>query len=217
MKHTIRILLVDDHDLVRSAMKQILSTKADIKVVGEACSGSEALPLVLTLKPDVTVMDYRMPGMDGISAIQAILTRQPEAKILILSAIALDGFLLSLLLRQGIKGFLHKNSHAEEMLIAIRTVYQGEEYLSPKLIRQLDFKRSANPIPPFDVLSERELQVAILAIEGRTPQEIADRLSVKRKSVQTYLDRMFEKLCVNNKIELALLAGRHGVTAYLWD
>lgn len=213
MSEHIRILLVDDHEIVRAGMRQILSNVPSMEVVGEASTGKEALELLNKLKPDVVLMDYKMPEMNGLDAAKALHLKKDKVKILMVSAIHPDQFFLTQLFQNGVAGFLDKNSSAEEMIKAINCVYEDKRYISPQLLSNIDFKNLETQSNfPFDELSERELQVTILTIDGLTIGEISDKLEIKTKSVQSYLTRIMEKLKVDNKIKLILLADRLGLT-----
>lgn len=211
-KH-IRILLVDDHDIVRAGIRQILSTVSSMQVVGEARTGQEALQLLSKSKPDIILLDYRMPDMNGMETAKAIHAAKDNTKILMISAMQPDPFFLSQLFQNGVDGFIDKNSSAEEMVKAIMTVSEDKRYISPQLLGTIDFKNlEAQSAFPFDELSERELQVTILTIDGLTIAEISEKLEIKTKSVQSYLTRILQKLNVENKIKLILLADRLGFT-----
>lgn len=214
---SIGVFLVDDHDLVRMSMKHILSAISGIEVVGEASSGEEALERIPTAKPNVVLMDYKLPAKNGLETSRELLAQDPNLQIIMVSALGIDQFLLSKLFHDGVKGFLSKNSNSEEMEKAIRAVQSGRRYVNPTVTRELGIKTAEETyIFPFDNLSERELQVAILILQGLTIPEIIKKLDITRKTIYSYQVRIFEKLRVTNKIQLTLLAERHGFTRYLW-
>lgn len=213
MSKPIRILLVDDHDIVRAGVRQILSAVDSMEVVGEARTGKEALSLLAKTKPDIILMDYKMPEMNGMETAKAIHAKKEKIKILMISAVQPDQFFLTQLFQHGVGGFLDKNSSADEMIKAITTVHEDKRYISQQLLNSIDFKNLESQSSfPFDELSERELQVTILTIDGLTIGEISEKLEIKTKSVQSYLTRIMEKLKVDNKIKLILLADRLGFT-----
>ncbi len=211
MRSEIRVLLVDDHSLVRAGIRRILSETKHIQIVGEAESGNEAVDLALQLKPQVILMDLKMPGMDGLEAARQILSANPQIQILITS-VCLDEVLLPRLFQDGIKGFFSKSSGAKELMKAIEQIYENERYISPIFARQLGIKNlDSRVLFAFDDLSERELQVVLLIIEGETVQDISDRLNINRKTINSYRTRSFHKLNVKNDVELTLLASRQGL------
>lgn len=211
MLSQIRVLIVDDHDLVRDGINRILSETSDIQVVGQASSGKEALKLVPELKPTVVLMDLKMPEMDGLETTKALIQQDPNIKILMVS-ICLDERLLPKIFHEGASGYFSKSNSAEEMVKAIRMISRGQRYVSPSFIQQLSLKNTSDiELTAFDVLSERELQVVLMIIEGQTIQEISDRLGINRKTINSYRSRTFQKLNVRNDIELTLLAIRQGL------
>lgn len=211
MRSEIRVLLVDDHSLVRAGIRRILSDVKHITLVGEAESGQEAVSLALKLKPQVILMDLKMPGMDGLEASRQILAANPQIHILIIS-VCLDEVLLPRLFQEGVQGFFSKNTGAAELIKAIEQVFDGERYISPLFARQLGIKNlDTRAFFAFDELSERELQVILLIIEGETMQDISERLAINRKTINSYRTRSFHKLNVKNDVELTLLAARQGL------
>ncbi len=216
MLSEIRVFLVDDHDLVRSGIKRILSGTSDIQVIGEASSGEEALARISELKPNIVLMDLKMPVMDGIETAKALIGDDPNLKVLIVS-VCLDEKLLSKIFQIGASGFVTKSSSADEMVKAIRLVTRGQRYVSPAFVQQLSLRSNHCEAvqTSFDVLSERELQVALMIIEGQTIQLISKRLGINRKTINSYRSRTFQKLDVKNDIELTLLAIRQGLVSSL--
>ena len=208
----IKLLLVDDHDLVRTAIARTLSDSSDLNVVGEASSGEQAYNMVRELLPDVVLMDIRMPGIGGLEATRKIKQRFPEVKILALSACDEEPF-PTRLLQAGASGYLTKGVCIEETIRAIRQVAAGHHYLSSDIAQQMalktyDKKQLDNP---FDQLSEREMQISLMIASGQKIQVISDLLCVSPKTVNTHRYRIFTKLNIANDVELALLAVRHNL------
>ncbi len=208
----IKLLLVDDHDLVRTAIARTLSDSSDLNVVGEASSGEQAYNMVRELLPDVVLMDIRMPGIGGLEATRKIKQRFPQVKILALSACDEEPF-PTRLLQAGASGYLTKGVCIEETIRAIRQVAAGHHYLSSDIAQQMalkayDKKQLDNP---FDQLSEREMQISLMIASGQKIQVISDLLCVSPKTVNTHRYRIFSKLNIENDVELALLAVRHNL------
>ena len=208
----IKLLLVDDHDLVRTAIARTLSDSSDLNVVGQASSGEQAYNMVRELLPDVVLMDIRMPGIGGLEATRKIKQRFPEVKILALSACDEEPF-PTRLLQAGASGYLTKGVCIEETIRAIRQVAAGHHYLSSDIAQQMalktyDKKQLDNP---FDQLSEREMQISLMIASGQKIQVISDLLCVSPKTVNTHRYRIFSKLNIENDVELALLAVRHNL------
>ena len=207
----INVLLVDDHDLVRAGIKRILSDVSGIKVIGEACSGEEAVKLGRKLKPQVVLMDIKMPGIGGFEATRKLIRIDPDIKVLVVT-ICNNDLYPARLLQVGASGYLTKGATMEEMIQAIRAVYSGQRYISPEIASRLAFRHvNDKEESPFEALSERELQVMLMITMGMKVQEIADKLCLSPKTVNSYRYRIFEKLKVKNDVELTLLAIRHGL------
>lgn len=207
----INVLIVDDHDLVRMGIRRLLVDVKGIKVIGEAKSGEEAVRLSRELKPNVVLMDVKMPGIGGLEATRKLLRTDDDIKIIAVTVYGDEPF-PSRLLQAGAAGYITKGSSLEEMVHAIRTVFAGQRYISPEVAQQLALKHLTDQDgSPFDALSERELQVMIMITNGQKPQEIADKLCLSSKTVNSYRYRLFEKLDVNSDVELTHLAMRHGL------
>ena len=208
----IKLLLVDDHDLVRTAIARMLSDSSDLDVVGEANSGEQAYNMVRELLPDVVLMDIRMPGIGGLEATRKIKQRFPQVKILALSACEEEPF-PTRLLQAGASGYLTKGVCIEETIRAIRQVAAGHHYLSSDIAQQMALKTydKKQPDNPFDQLSEREMQISLMIASGQKIQVISDLLCVSPKTVNTHRYRIFSKLNIENDVELALLAVRHNL------
>ena len=207
----IGVLLVDDHKLVRTGIKLMLDKTPDIRVLGEASTGEEAVERARALKPQVVLMDVSMPGIGGLEATRKLAMGLPDARVIVLSAQTAEPFPMRLL-EAGASGYLTKDSAEEEIITAIRRVHAGERYIAADIARQLALQavnRTASS--PFDQLSAREMQVMIMATGGHSVQEISDKLHLSPKTVSTYRSRLFEKLGVNNDVELTRLALRYGV------
>lgn len=207
----INVLLVDDHDLVRIGIRRLLADVNGIKVIGEAKSGEEAVKMARELRPQVMLMDVKMPGIGGLEATRKVLRADPDLKVIAVTVYGEEPF-PSRLLQAGAAGYITKGSSLDEMVQAIRTVYAGQRYLSPEVAQQLALKHLTDKDEsPFDALSERELQVMIMITNGHKVQEISDKLCLSPKTVNSYRYRLFEKLNVNSDVELTHLAIRHGM------
>jgi DNA-binding NarL/FixJ family response regulator len=212
-EHVIRILLVDDHALVREGTRRLLETENDVVVVAEASSGEEALAIARKLLPDIAVMDIAMPGMGGIEATRALKKDCPETAVLILSAYDDEPYLLALL-DAGAAGFLLKNIHGEELIKAIRAVARGESVLHPSIAEKMMRRLSTHPdmTPhPVNLLSEREFAVLRLAARGLLNKEIAARMGLSIRTVHSHLANIFMKMHVGSRTEAVLLALRQGM------
>jgi len=207
----IRVLVVDDHQLIRSGIKRLLEAAGDIAVVGEAESGEQALARVGELHPDVVLMDIHMPGIGGLEATRKLVHHHPGVRVISLSVQRHDPY-PEQLLAAGATGYLTKDCGAEEFVHAIRKVHAGERYLDADLARGMALSRmpGTKSVGLAD-LSQREMQVMMMVVQGRSIQEISDKLFISPKTVNTYRYRLFEKLCVHNDVELTRLAMRHGL------
>ena len=206
----IRTILVDDHAVVRMGFILLLKGAGDIEVVAEGESGEDAIKLVSELTPDVTVMDISMPGIGGLEAIDRILSKMPDSKILVLSAHE-DEMHASRVLKAGAIGYLTKRSAAEELIKAIRQVSQGKTYLEPSIAQRLAVQQFSGGNSPIDSLSEKEFKVFIALANGQSVQEIADVMSLSPRTVGTHLYNIKQKLEASNSAELALIAMRAGL------
>ncbi len=206
----IKVLVVDDHDLVRMGISRMLGDVDDIEVVGEAKSGEDAIAFVRVSEVDVILMDVRMPGMGGLEATRKLIPRFPQAKVIAVSALD-DDLFPSRLIQAGASGYVTKGADLEEMVRAIRSVVAGETYISSSMATKLALRSVSGGSSPFEDLSERELQTAVMIVNGNKVSEIADALSVSPKTVNTYRYRIFEKLGLHSDVELTLLAVKHNV------
>lgn len=207
----IKVLLVDDHELVRMGIRSLLEDVIGINVVGEASSGEEAVQMVKKLHPHVVLMDVKMPGMGGLEAIKRILRVDETTKVLAVTVYGEEPY-PSRVLQAGAVGYLTKGADMEEMVQAIKTVSSGKRYISPEVAQQLALKHlNDEKDSPFDGLSEREMQVMIMITSGQKVQEISDQLCLSPKTVNSYRYRLFEKLNINSDVELTHLAIRHNL------
>ncbi len=207
----IQILLVDDHDLVRAGLKRILEDVKNIKVIGEACNGEEAIQMVRLRKPDVVIMDVNMPGIGGLETTRKIMQIDANIKVIVVTVHVEEPY-PTRLLEAGAAGYLTKSCAVDEIVAAIQSVAKGERYVSADIARQVALsmlpggKRSL-----FEKLSQREMQVMLMVTQGQSIQDISDRLCLSPKTVSTYRYRLYEKLAVENDVELTHLAMRHGM------
>lgn len=207
----IKVLVVDDHDLVRMGITRMLADIPGLKVVGEAASGEDALRLARELSPQVVLMDVKMPGIGGLEATRKLLRQDPDIRVIAVTVCDEEPF-PSRLLKAGAAGYLTKGAALDEMVRAIRIVASGQRYISPEIAQQLAIKNlDKEKISPFEVLSERELQITMMIVGCQKVQEISDRLFLSPKTVNSYRYRIFEKLAIDSDVELTLLAVRHGL------
>ncbi len=206
----IRILLVDDHELVRTGIAALLNAADDVTVVGIAQSGEEAIEQVNLLSADVVLMDINMPGIGGVEACRRILRKDPKVKIVAIS-VHNDGPIPQQLLKLGVMGFISKGSSVEEMVLAIRKVMTGKRYLCTEVANNLALQGLPGNIEsPFEKLSQREAEVVTLILQGKSITEMAEMLVISPKTVNTYRYRLYEKLHVKNDVELTRLAVKFG-------
>jgi two-component system, NarL family, invasion response regulator UvrY len=207
----IRILLVDDHAVVRTGFRLLLQSLAEVDIVAEADSGEAACQRYLELAPDVVVMDLAMPGMGGLEALRRIRARDPQARVLALSAHD-DPVHARRALKEGALGFLSKRSAPEALVEAVTTVNAGRRYIDMRLAQKLalaEIEGAAKPL--IERLSEREFEVFTRLARGATVQKIAEDLNLSASTVGTHLYNIKQKLEVTNQSELTLLAIRHGI------
>jgi len=213
MSGEIRILIVDDHAIVREGLRSLISTEPGMTLVGEAADGEAAVCLFSSLQPDVTLMDLVMPHKDGISAIREIKQQDPQARILVLTSFAEDDQVFPAI-KSGALGYLLKDSSPQELLQAIRDIHRGESSLDPTVARKLIQELSRPPeLPPSpEPLSARELEVLDLVAEGLSNQEIAARLVISERTVRNHVGSILAKLHLANRTQAALYALRKGLT-----
>ncbi|ODN42397.1 UvrY/SirA/GacA family response regulator transcription factor [Piscirickettsia litoralis] len=206
----IKVLIVDDHELIRIGIKRLLSDVQGIEVIGDAESGEDALQFIRQNRPDVVLMDVNMPGMGGLEATRRLLRIDQDIHVLAVTVYGGEPY-PSRVLQAGAAGYITKGTNIDEMVRAIRKVHVGQRYISPDVAQQLALKHLTDDDSPFDQLSEREMQVMIMITSGQKVQEISDQLCLSPKTVNSYRYRLFEKLNVNSDVELTHLAIRHGM------
>ncbi|MCB1868207.1 MAG: response regulator [Gammaproteobacteria bacterium] len=208
----IRVLLVDDHELVRTGFRHILAGSHQVEVVGEAKNGEEALALVKSTNPDLVLMDVNMPGIGGIEATRKIKRLYPSVQIIVVTVHS-DTPFPEQLHDAGALGYVTKGCPADELFEAIRSVAEGRPFISSEVSKKLTLARISgrNADTPFSKLSQREMQVFLMIIQGHKTQEISDSLCLSPKTISTYRHRLFEKLDVKTDVELTHLALRFGM------
>lgn len=208
----LKVLVVDDHDLIRVGICQLIRQVSGITVVGEASSGEEAIGLADQLTPDVVFMDLRMPGMGGAEAAKRIIRRHSTIKIIILTAVN-DGDYPRRMLRAGASAYMTKRADANEVTLALQKVVNGGVYISPELAQQMAVHNVSadNPESPFSSLSQREMEVATMIASGHRAAEIAAIFNSSTKTINTHKYRIHEKINVNNDVELTLAAVKYGL------
>jgi DNA-binding NarL/FixJ family response regulator len=214
----IRVLIVDDQALVRAGFHAILDSRDDIEVAGEAADGQEAVTLARDLRPDVVLMDIRMPGLDGIEATRRLLSHDGAPRVLMLTTFDLDEYLYEAM-RAGASGFLLKDVPREQLIDAVRTIARGDALLAPTLVRRLveDFVRRPPPgmrVPPrVQELSARELEVLKLIARGMSNAEIAKTLVLSETTVRTHVGHILTKLRLRDRVQAVVLAYESGLVA----
>ena len=209
----IKLLLVDDHELVREGLRRILSEAPGMEVIGEASSGEEAIELARNLKPDVVIMDVSMPGIGGLETTRRLAHIDGGIKVIVVT-VHVDEPYPTRLLEAGAAGYLTKSCAVDEIIDAIKAVSRGERYIGTEIARQLALNMlpgGTNPVSPFEKLSQREMQVMLMVTKGHSIREISDRLCLSPKTVSTYRYRLYDKLGVSNDVELTHLAMRYGI------
>lgn len=206
-----KIVVADDHDLVRMGIVRMLEDVPGFQIVGEAKTGEDAVRLARECQPDVILMDVKMPGIGGLEATKKILSYSSNVKIIAVTSLS-DDLFPERLMKAGACGYVTKGANFDEMINAISTVVAGNRYMSPSIAQQLalrSFGGGKEGGSPFDSLSARELQTAILIANGAKVQAVADTFCVSPKTINSYRYRIFEKLNVNSDVELTLLAIKH--------
>jgi two-component system, NarL family, invasion response regulator UvrY len=206
----INVVLVDDHELVRTGFRMILQQQPDIRIRGEAGSAEEGLRLIRTLAPDIALVDVHMPGMSGIELTERVCRAKLHTHIVIVTVVD-DARFPKRLLDAGALGYLTKGCSAEELLAAVRQVAGGRRYLAPAVAQQLALATLDGSDSPFDALSSRELEVAMMLVRGKALTLIGEQLNLSPKTVSTYKQRLMEKLNVDHVISLAHLMAVHGL------
>lgn len=204
------VMLVDDHAVVRMGFRLLLEGAQDIKVVGEAESGEDAVRRFQDIAPDVLIMDISMPGIGGLEAIDRVLAKKPQQKILVLSAHE-DVMHARRVLKSGASGYLTKRSAADVLIEAVRAVHKGTIYLEPMIARELAMEQVSGSKNPVDALTEKEFKVFVALAKGKSVQEIAEVMSLSPRTVGTHLYNIKQKLGASNSAELAIIAMRSGL------
>lgn len=207
----IQVGIVDDHAIVRSGLRQYLSEHVDVRVVGEAANGREAIDLVRNTAVDVLIMDLSMPGQSGLDALAMLRAKSPDTGILILSGYPEEHYAMNLI-RQGASGYLNKECEPSEILEAIRSIALGRRYITPvvaELLAQQLYRKDDAPV--HEQLSEREFQVFLKLAKGATASEIAEILSLSVKTVSTYRTRLMEKMALSSNSDLTYYALKNGL------
>ena len=205
----IKILIADDHLIIRQGLRLILETEVDFTLVGEASDGAEALKLCTGLHPDVVLMDLRMPGMDGINAIEKLRQTQPEIAVVILTTFNEDDLMLRGL-RAGAKGFLLKDTDRTALFDTIRAAARGETLLKPEIVARLLNVASTPPASPFN-LTEREKEVLAAVAKGERSKEIAAQLNITERTVKAHLASIYHKLGVDSRAGAIAVASQKGL------
>ena len=216
MSLPIRVLIVDDHEIVRKGIRALLATKKDIQVVGEARDGAEAVETSKTLQPDVILMDLMMPKVNGVQATRQITSECPGARILILTSFAADEQVFPAI-KAGALGYLLKDSSPQELLQGIRQVFRGEPSLDPAVARKVLAELSSPPPPPKpltqDPLTTRELEILRLIARGQSNKEIATELVIAEETVHTHVSNILNKLHLASRTQAALYALKEGIAS----
>lgn len=206
----IRILLADDHAVVRSGLRRLLEQNAEMQVIAEAGSGEQAYQLFSELKPDVVVMDLSMPGMGGLEAIRRILVRSPLARVVVFSMHENAAFAFQAL-NIGARAYVAKSGMAEDLVIAVRNAAAGSTYISPVVAQKMAMQTVSGDDALSKKLSAREFEVFRLIAEGKSAEDIGHLLNISQKTVANYQTMIRQKLGVNSPVELVRLAIRHGL------
>jgi len=209
---TIRVFMVDDHALVRTGLRMILANEDDIEIVGEADSGEIALPQIRRLKPDIVLCDLHLPGISGLEVTERVVRGQPETRVIVVSILE-NGPMPRRMIEAGASGYVGKGGDAQELVRAVRDVARGKRYLASNIAQNLALSGIGGDGTPFDALSPRELEVAMLLVQGLRQEDIAKRLSLSAKTINTHKSRLFAKLQIQDSITLARLVGQYGIVA----
>lgn len=219
MPDSIRVLVVDDQNLIRLGFRMVLEAEPDLQVVGEASDGAEALEAARTLRPDIVLMDVRMPRMDGIEATRALVERHPSVRVVVLTTFDLDEYAFGAL-RAGASGFLLKDASPQELTTAIRAAHGGDAVLSPRVTRRM-LEMFGGSLPaeprtggPVEDLTEREREVFLAIARGLTNAEIGSELFLSESTVKTHVGRVLAKLGARDRVHAVILAHRWGVALH---
>jgi len=212
----IKVLVVDDHELVRSGITRMLVDDPDIEVLGQASSGEDAIDFVRKDRPDIVLMDIRMPGIGGLEATRRILRIDDSIRVIVVTACADDPY-PARVMQSGATAYITKGADIQEMVRAIRKANSGQRYISPEIAQKMALKtlggdrEDDGELSMFERLSEREMQIAMMVVDCQKVQDISDKLCLSPKTVNSYRYRIFEKLEISSDVELALMAVRLGL------
>ncbi|WP_372985545.1 UvrY/SirA/GacA family response regulator transcription factor [Marinobacter sp.] len=212
----ISVLVVDDHELVRSGITRMLADNPDLDVVGQASSGEDAIEFVRKQRPDIVLMDIRMPGIGGLEATRRILRIDDSIRVIVVTACADDPY-PTRVMQSGASAYITKGADIQEMVRAIRQAHSGQRYISPEIAQKMALKQISGDkdengeLSLFERLSEREMQIAMMVVDCQKVQDISDKLCLSPKTVNSYRYRIFEKLEISSDVELALMAVRLGL------
>jgi NarL family two-component system response regulator LiaR len=213
MTDNIRILIADDHAIVREGLRSLIATEPGMELIGEAVDGNEAVQKALALRPDITLLDIVMPGKSGIEAIEEIKQKDSNARILVITSFAEDEKVFGAV-KAGALGYLLKDASPQELLEAIRDVYRGEPSISPSIAHKLmrELQRTSNLPPTEEPLTVREVEILKLVAQGLPNQEIAEELVISERTVRNHVSNILNKLHLANRTQAALYALREGLT-----
>jgi NarL family two-component system response regulator LiaR len=215
MKELIRLFVADDHPIVREGLRALIATEPQMKLVGEAADGVQAIEQIKALRPDVILLDLKMPRKDGLAVIDEIVQDDPDVRIVVLTSFAEDEKVFAAI-KAGALGYLLKDSSPDALLQAIRDVYNGESHLHPtiarKLMRELSKPVSANQKPTTEPLTTREVEILNLVAHALTNREIAERLSLSERTVRHHVSNILEKLHLASRTQATLFALREGLS-----
>ena len=207
----IKVMVVDDHDLVRTGISRMLADVSGIEVIGEAASGEEAVIKARSLEPDVVLMDVKMPGIGGLEATRKMLRHDDGLRVIAVTVCEEEPF-PSRLMKAGAAGYLTKGAGLDEMLRAIKVVHAGQRYISPQIAQAMALKPfTGTETAPMELLSERELQIMMMIVNRHKVQDISDKLCLSPKTVNTYRYRIFDKLGISSDVEMTVMAMRWGM------
>ncbi|MET8759537.1 response regulator transcription factor [Lentzea sp. NPDC004782] len=209
-----RVVICDDQELMRSALRMIVTSQQDLELLGEAADGAQAVRLAVEHRPDLVLMDVRMPVLDGVEATRRVCEASPDTKVLVITTFDLDEY-VERALRHGASGFLLKDATSEEMLVAIRAVLRGDAAMAPAVVRRLVERHLSTPAAPppdprLDRLTGREREVFALLARGATNAEIADRLFLGETTVKTHVSRVLSKMDLRDRVHAVVRAYESG-------